>query len=524
MRQVLLLAVLSLCLPPFGRALEINKRTGGYEDIVVAIHPAVSYDERIIENIKALFSSASSFLHRATRGLVHFGSVTIAVPETWPQRSQATATTASLFPVADVRVAAENPQYGDTPYTLQPRGCGERGEYIHLTPRFLAELNGSMAEIYGSPAYQLVHEWAHFRYGVFDEYGDPESDLYPSLYCESGMVLYSVPIVIYASSRENARGVEFFVRRKRISQLAKADLGKDVKVNFKEVQKRKDTLGRVIFALDVSSSMIIFDGAANVTGDHKFEIIIDEDLGKEATITVLCERVSILFFMLLYPGGRVCDACRPLGPSTTTDTYVTIKIPGVAMPGTWTLVTSHNLGSSNTVHVHVRAMALARESSVEPVMARAFLKRTEVGRAEEAVVYAEVSKGPHAVLHARVMATIIRPQKPYEVVVELFDNGVAQGPAKGTVATLKYGVGGIPLNRFLYVDQNAEAAEPNLVQAEKSPQFSRYVEAGSFRLTAHIDESSIPPGSIHDLRVEDAFISVGATRFVCWCGPAREPT
>lgn len=202
--------IVALCWLSSGRALQINKATGAYEDIVVAIHPSVKYDERIIDNIKALFRSASSFLHQATRGRVHFGSVTIAIPDTWPARPQATATTASLFPVADVRVAAENPQYGDAPYTLQPRGCGERGEYIHLTPRFLSEMNDTIAEMYGSPAYQLVHEWAHFRYGVFEEYGDPESFRYPSLYCEFGMVRANtcsdkIKFTVYTDSGEPCR-------------------------------------------------------------------------------------------------------------------------------------------------------------------------------------------------------------------------------------------------------------------------------------------------------------------------------
>ena len=34
-------------------------------------------------------------------------------------------------------VAEANKGWGDTPYTLQPGGCGEEGDYIHLTPSFL---------------------------------------------------------------------------------------------------------------------------------------------------------------------------------------------------------------------------------------------------------------------------------------------------------------------------------------------------------------------------------------------------
>ena len=34
-------------------------------------------------------------------------------------------------------IAEENRAWGDTPYTLQPGGCGEEGDYIHITPNYL---------------------------------------------------------------------------------------------------------------------------------------------------------------------------------------------------------------------------------------------------------------------------------------------------------------------------------------------------------------------------------------------------
>ncbi|XP_029826354.3 calcium-activated chloride channel regulator family member 3 [Ixodes scapularis] len=179
--------VAALCFPLIG-GVRIDTTDGGYRDVVVAIHPSVTPDENIIVNIKALFREASLFLHRATRGRVFFKDVTIAVPSTWPRREEAEATASNLFDGADLRVAEPNPEYGDTPYTLQPRGCGEVGEYIHITPAFLSGLNGTTSKTYGSPAFQLVHEWAHYRYGVFDEYGAAGDYRYPSLYCEFGMV------------------------------------------------------------------------------------------------------------------------------------------------------------------------------------------------------------------------------------------------------------------------------------------------------------------------------------------------
>ncbi|XP_072140556.1 calcium-activated chloride channel regulator 1-like isoform X2 [Dermacentor andersoni] len=807
MRPAVLLVAVSLCWPP-SLGLYVDKSTGAYEDIVVAIHPSVEPDERIIDNIKALFRSASTFLHRATRGLVHFGSVTIAVPDTWPARRQAKSTAASLFPMADVRVAAENPQYGDTPYTLQPRGCGERGEYVHLTPRFLGEMNDSIAEAYGSPAYLLVHEWAHFRYGVFDEYGDPESFRYPSLYCEFGMVRASAcparvkftastetgePCRIYKGCRVSTKckahfqqssedpvtssimfmpyleGVTDFCEstnkthnifapnkhnhlcerkstwevisaNEDFKELVSTKPDRAFEVKFTEVQKRERALGRVIFALDVSSSMatsdrivylkaaasqfiqallldgmevgivqfnetasvvsaltsvaetsreelveevlklkaggntcigcslqkslkmfeengqrvegsviilmtdgeeseapkiddvmdeliaaqvvvntiafgtqaeekleelalrtggkpfalregqsnvpvaiesafldsafalldeskrpvVIFDQQADVAEERKFSILVDADLGNETTVVLQSKEASKLKAVLLYPDGKTCEDCLVSGPAVSGN-YVNFKIPGIATPGTWTLVVSQDLGSGE-VAVHVRATSLARYPDEKPVMVRAFLKRTEVDSAAQAAVYAEVTKGEYVVLHAKVTATVVRPQGHGTVEMELFDDGlgadvtandgiysgyftqfdgvgrysvsarvvsgddsvIVQGrqasgglPAPQVSALPSGGapestdeVDGIPLERFVYVDQDIEEAEPRVLRSEKAPEFERYAEGGSFRLTNEVDDSTIPPNSIQDLKVEDAFMDVNGTHVV----------
>lgn len=86
---------------------------------------------------KDLFRSASEFLHRATHGKVFFKEVTIEIPSTWPAKQSMDASGGNLFETAAIRVDTPNPVYGDVPYTVQPRGCGERADYIHLTPGFV---------------------------------------------------------------------------------------------------------------------------------------------------------------------------------------------------------------------------------------------------------------------------------------------------------------------------------------------------------------------------------------------------
>lgn len=67
----------------------------------------------------------------------------------------------SQFPVtlfrslqtADVVIEAQNPQYGDMPYTLQPSTkCGHPGERIHFTPNYVATIGQKKNdEDFGNP-------------------------------------------------------------------------------------------------------------------------------------------------------------------------------------------------------------------------------------------------------------------------------------------------------------------------------------------------------------------------------------
>ncbi|XP_052034783.1 calcium-activated chloride channel regulator 1 [Apodemus sylvaticus] len=113
----------------------IQLNNNGYEGIVIAIDHDVPEDETLIQHIKA-----------------------------------------------DVLVSTTSPLGDDEPYTEHIGACGERGIRIHLTPDFLA---GKKLPLL-FPVYYLllfdffladrafVHEWAHFRWGVFDEYNNDQ--------------------------------------------------------------------------------------------------------------------------------------------------------------------------------------------------------------------------------------------------------------------------------------------------------------------------------------------------------------
>ncbi|XP_075615964.1 calcium-activated chloride channel regulator 1 isoform X2 [Balearica regulorum gibbericeps] len=146
----------------------LNKN--GYEDLVVAINPQVPEDTNIILNTMNMIKNASNYLFETTKHRFFFKSVKIIIPKTWKKNPNYSRLKTESYDKADVIIADPNIKYGDDPYTLQYGGCREKGRYIHFTPNFL--LNDNLTNVYGEKGRIFVHEWAHLRWGVFNEYND----------------------------------------------------------------------------------------------------------------------------------------------------------------------------------------------------------------------------------------------------------------------------------------------------------------------------------------------------------------
>uniref|UniRef100_A0A8C6D0Y2 Calcium-activated chloride channel N-terminal domain-containing protein n=1 Tax=Moschus moschiferus TaxID=68415 RepID=A0A8C6D0Y2_MOSMO len=145
----------------------VNLINNGYDGIVIAINPSVPEDEKLIENIKEMVTEASIYLFHATKRRVYFRNVSILIPMTWKSKSEYFIPKQESYDQADVIVANPYLKYGDDPYTLQYGRCGEKGKYLYFTPNFLLTNNFRMYESRGKV---FVHEWAHLRWGIFDEY------------------------------------------------------------------------------------------------------------------------------------------------------------------------------------------------------------------------------------------------------------------------------------------------------------------------------------------------------------------
>ncbi|KAM5159947.1 calcium-activated chloride channel regulator 2 [Callospermophilus lateralis] len=147
----------------------VQLQDNGYDGILIAINPQVPENQNLITNIKEMITEASFYLFNATKRRVFFRNIQILIPATWNANNYSKVKQES-YEKADVIVADWNGVQGDDPYTLQYRGCGKEGRYIHFTPNFL--LNDDLTAGYGSRGRVFVHEWAHLRWGVFDEYNN----------------------------------------------------------------------------------------------------------------------------------------------------------------------------------------------------------------------------------------------------------------------------------------------------------------------------------------------------------------
>ncbi|KAL1772707.1 calcium-activated chloride channel regulator 2 [Sigmodon hispidus] len=148
-------------------AASVKLQDNGYDGLLVAINPRVPENLNLITNIKEMITEASFYLFNATKRRVFFRNIQILIPASWTAHNYSKVKH-EFYEKANVIVTEQNGVHGDDPYTLQHRGCGKEGKYIHFTPNFL--LNDELAAGYGSRGRVFVHEWAHLRWGVFDEY------------------------------------------------------------------------------------------------------------------------------------------------------------------------------------------------------------------------------------------------------------------------------------------------------------------------------------------------------------------
>ncbi|XP_057365444.2 calcium-activated chloride channel regulator 1-like [Daphnia carinata] len=172
---------------PLTSPSHITLTTRGYQNVVVAIDENSRFTscQQDLENVKKVIRSTSISFGQGLERPAYFGDVTIILPNSWasdPICSRLmTMTNITLLPwarthSADIRITPDHPVFGSQPHSFQYGGCQEPGLSINVPSTFVSNFTDL------TKARIMAREWAHYRYGVFDEGGIPDDERHPSGY------------------------------------------------------------------------------------------------------------------------------------------------------------------------------------------------------------------------------------------------------------------------------------------------------------------------------------------------------
>ncbi|XP_046639085.1 calcium-activated chloride channel regulator 3A-1-like [Daphnia pulicaria] len=163
-----------------GTIHSVSLNGNGYEFTVAISEDALQLDaeQRVpfLDALKKTMTDTSKMLFDATDSKVFFKKVNILLPRAWTLTGAPTSTYNYLN--ADMRI--ETTMTANDPETVvqaarsyNSKMCGQPGEYIIAPPQFFLNSNGATVKKYGDPAKVMLHEFAHYRYGVHKENGIP---------------------------------------------------------------------------------------------------------------------------------------------------------------------------------------------------------------------------------------------------------------------------------------------------------------------------------------------------------------
>ncbi|XP_076469337.1 calcium-activated chloride channel regulator 1-like [Babylonia areolata] len=147
---------------------EVKLVDHGYEGIVIAINTFLKQEDTMLKRLEKYLTETSRTLFRATRNQLYFREFIVVIPETWKGLQHYENALDVQLDRAQIIIDHANLAYADAPYVKQYAECGQPGLYIHLTPSYL--MDDDVIHKWGKPEKTLVHEWAHLRWGLFDEY------------------------------------------------------------------------------------------------------------------------------------------------------------------------------------------------------------------------------------------------------------------------------------------------------------------------------------------------------------------
>ncbi|XP_071200537.1 calcium-activated chloride channel regulator 1-like [Salvelinus alpinus] len=418
----------------FGIKLEGN----GYTDVLIAINPVVPENPLLIERIKEMVSNASSVLFTATEDKFYFEEITILVPPNWSQGDYGRTKT-ETYEKANIVINEGNRAYGDQPYTLQYGQCGSESRYIHLTTKFI--LDDELIKLYGPRGKVLVHEWAHLRWGVYDEYdaGQPfykgaHSNIQVTTFCSNKTHNSEAPNaqnrmcdnrdvmdVIFTSSVDAKANVQPLKGPRPAPRFTVIQRGQrvvclvlDVSGSMGELRKNNgNTMGDEIILLTDGESELDCASEVKESGAIVNTIALGPSANKE------------LKMMSEISGGKYFYASDNLDQTELVNVFASLTTTNgdlthqTILTGDWTYTIKNTLSDQ---YITITITSCAVSEAIPPVTVKTHMSQQSIDGSKPMLVYAEVNQKGVPVILADVMATLESDAGDHYQ-LELLDNG-----------------------------------------------------------------------------------------------------
>ncbi|XP_052588195.1 LOW QUALITY PROTEIN: calcium-activated chloride channel regulator 3A-1-like [Peromyscus californicus insignis] len=425
------LLFLSLHLLQEVKSSMVHLNNNGYEGVVIAINPSVPEDERLIQSIKEMVTQASTYLFEATKRRFYFRNVSILVPMTWKSKSEYLTPKRESYDQADVIVADPYLKNRDDPYTLQYGQCGDRGQYIHFTPNFLLTDNLPM---YGLQGRVFVHEWAHLRWGVFDEYNRDRP-----FYMSEKNTIEATRCSTHVSSRIMVKECQGGSCKSRKCQRNSKTRLYEPKCTF--IPNKAQAAKNSIMFMQSLDSVVEFctEKTHNTEAPNQQNKMCNyrstwDVIKKSADFQNSSPMIGTeapprpAFSLLRFKQRIVCLVLDKSGSMKFNKKTLPKQLKYVLFQtGTWTYSLFNKANESQLLTVTVTTRA--RSPTTPPVIVTAHMSQNTARYTRPMIVYARVSQGFLPVLGANVTATI-EAEDGHQVTLELWDNGAGADTLK----------------------------------------------------------------------------------------------
>ncbi|XP_052284619.1 calcium-activated chloride channel regulator 1-like isoform X2 [Dreissena polymorpha] len=162
--------------PAVSRPSTMVLQNNEFSNVVVAIHESIPENAALIDTLKNTLEEASKYLYKATRQRAYFKEIKILLPSTWTPHAAYDHVTSETLNMADIVITDPIRGKRSLPQTRSYEGCGRQGVHVLITKDFLT--NPTIDPYTNNSAKYLVHAFAQFRWGVFQEYAEEGEEVF----------------------------------------------------------------------------------------------------------------------------------------------------------------------------------------------------------------------------------------------------------------------------------------------------------------------------------------------------------